>query len=834
MRVPLSWLGEYVELPKDVTPEGVHEALVSVGLEEEALHSFEVSGPVVVGQVLEFADEPQSNGKTIRWCQVRVSEKDAPDAPAVRGIVCGAHNFEVGDKVVVALPGSTLPGPFPITARTTYGHVSDGMIASAKELGLGDDHSGILRLVSLGLDPELGTDAKELLGLDDVACEVNVTPDRGYALSIRGIAREYHHATGAVFRDPATLISPEIGSGFRVVLEDDQPIRGVEGCRVFITRTVRGIDPTRPTPAFMVARLALAGMRSISLPVDITNYVMLELGQPIHAYDLDALSGGITVRRAHTGEKLTTLDEVVRPLSPEDLVITDESGPIGLAGVMGGMTTEISDETSNVLIEAAWFDPVSIARTQRRHKLPSEASKRFARGVDPLVAEVAAERVVALLEQYAGGQRDTLGSRVLSPEAGVMPTIEMATDAVQSLVGISLAQADTLRILSDIGATVVSVAGALQVTPPSWRADLRDSPSLVEEVARIVGYDRIPSELPIAPAGRGLSSSQATKRRIVNALAAAGLTEVLSYPFVSHEDNILFGQSDQDVVLANALDSIVNRMRVSLIPGLLDIAHRNLSRGFTSLALCEAGLVFHPRGQTPGTQGIPAGNQKPSDKQLAELYAATPHQPWQVAGVFLGNQVERSPGRSSVPSGVADALDAARVVARAANVSLHVVQSSHPAFHPGRFAQLECEGSVVGYVGEVLPAVARERDLPSPVSVFSLDVDQMLALRGGEPHTAYPLSIYPAATQDVSLVVSLDIPASHVRDALVQGCGELLEGIHLVDDYRGDGIEPGYRSLTFALRFRASDRTLTQAEATAAKDLGVAATQTLFGAVIRA
>lgn len=834
MRVPLSWLAEFVELPDDVTPESVHEALVSVGLEEEAVHSFDVSGPVVVGQVLEFVEEPQANGKTIRWCQVRVNAVDTPDAPAVRGIVCGAHNFEVGDKVVVSLPGSVLPGPFPITARKTYGHVSDGMIASAKELGLGDDHSGILRLATMGLDPEVGVDAIELLGLHDVACEVNVTPDRGYALSIRGIAREYHHATGAVFRDPASAITPEVGSGFVLEVKDHNPLRGVEGCQVFITRSVRGIDPLAPTPAFMVARLALAGMRSISLPVDITNYVMLELGQPLHAYDLDTLAGGITVRRALAGETLTTLDGVVRTLDPEDLLITDGSGPIGLAGVMGGTTTEISDATTNVLIEAAWFDPVSVARTQRRHKLPSEASKRFARGVDPLVAEVAAERVVALLEQYAGGTRDSLGSRVLSPTALHMPTLEMSENAVESLSGIPVSIDDTVRILGDIGANVIRGEGVLQVTPPTWRPDLVDEPGLVEEVARIVGYDAVPSLLPPAPAGRGLSHAQATKRRVAQALAAAGLTEVLAYPFVSHDDNLLFGESESDVQLANALDSLANRMRVSLLPGLLESARRNVSRGFTSLALFESGLVFLPRAHALGTSSIPVGNRKPTEEELAELYGSTPHQPFHVAGLFIGDQVERSPGRRAKPSGVADALDAARVVARAANVSLDVSQATHPAFHPGRYAELQVAGEVVGSVGEILPSIVRDRDLPSAVSVFWLDVDHILSLRDATPHTAYPISIYPVATQDLSLVVSSDIPARAVRDALVEGCGELLEGVHLVDDYRGEGIEPGYRSLTFALRFRASDRTLTQAEATAAKDLGVALAHSRFAAVIRA
>src|SRR5210317_1208315 len=496
MRVPLSWLAEYVELPTDVTPESVHESLVSIGLEEEDIHSFEVSGPIVVGEVLEFVEEPQSNGKTIRWCQVKVAESDAPDSPAVRGIVCGAANFEVGDLVVVSLPGAVLPGPFPISARKTYGHTSDGMIASAKELGLGEDHSGILRLATLGLDVPVGTNAITLLGLDDVAVEVNVTPDRGYALSLRGIAREYHHATGATFTDPRDLVSPGVGSGFPVSIEDSAPLRGVEGCQGFITRAVEGVNPLAPTPAFMVGRLALAGMRSISLPVDITNYVMLEMGQPIHAYDLDTLSGGITVRRAIPGEKLVTLDDVTRDLDSEDLLITDESGPIGLAGVMGGASTEISDSTTRVLVEAAWFDPVSIARTQRRHKLPSEASKRFARGVDPLVAEAAAERVVELLERFAGGSRSELGSRVIHQDAGVMPGITLAHNAVAVLAGIEVTPSQTEDILRDIGASVTTATDSFTVIPPSWRPDLVDSPGLVEEVARIVGYEKVPSELP--------------------------------------------------------------------------------------------------------------------------------------------------------------------------------------------------------------------------------------------------------------------------------------------------------------------------------------------------
>src|SRR6478752_6870306 len=324
MRVPLSWLREYVDVAADASPEDVLAALVTVGFEEEDVHRFDITGPVVVGQVVSLEGEPQSNGKTINWCQVDIGEANG----GIRGIVCGAHNFVAGDKVIVTLPGAVLPGPFPIAARKTYGHVSDGMIASARELGLGDEHNGILRLVELGIDAPVGTDAISLLGLDDVAVEINVTPDRGYALSIRGVAREYSHSTGAAFRDPAERLWEDLvpGSGFPISVVDDAPIRGRVGASEFVARVVRGVDPSKPTPAWMIARLTLAGIRSLGILIDITNYVMLELGQPIHGYDLDKLQGHITVRRAAAGEKLETLDGKVRTLSAEDLLITDASG----------------------------------------------------------------------------------------------------------------------------------------------------------------------------------------------------------------------------------------------------------------------------------------------------------------------------------------------------------------------------------------------------------------------------------------------------------------------------------------------------------------------------
>ncbi|MBO0984487.1 phenylalanine--tRNA ligase subunit beta [Rathayibacter sp. SD072] len=842
MRIPLSWLGEYVDLEQGTSTESVHAALVSVGLEEEDVHRFEVSGPVVVGQVLDLVPEPQKNGKTINWCTVRVApegETAADGGGDVRGIVCGAHNFAAGDKVVVSLPGAVLPGPFPISARKTYGHVSDGMIASSRELGLGDDHDGILRLASLGIDPEVGTDAIALLGLDDAAVEVNVTPDRGYAFSIRGIAREYAHATGAAFRDPALSVVDAGRSGaapvFPVEIEDRAPIRGRQGASVFVTRVVRGVDTARPTPPWMVARLRLAGVRSISLVVDVTNYVMFELGQPLHGYDLATLQGGILVRRAEPGETLETLDGQTRRLHPEDLVIADDGGAIGLAGVMGGARTEIGGSTQDVLIEAANFDPVSIARTARRHKLPSEASRRFERGVDPLVAPVAAARAVQLLVELAGGTADELGSSLTASAAA--PVIELPDGYVSSLIGVEYTPEEIRGSLVEIGASVEAGGSGLLVTPPSWRPDLTDKATLAEEVARITGYDRIPAILPVAPPGRGLTSGQRLRRVIAQTLAASGLVEVLSYPFLPRALNDRLGSPTgepvQQVTLANPLDATAAQLRVTLLPGLVQVAARNRSRGLTDLAIYETGTVFLPDASAPfGSDVLPRGAERPSAEVERALNAGIPPQPLHVAALLMGAAVERQPGVAQRDVDWRDALDVVRAIGAAAGVDLVVRQGAHAALHPGRTAEILLDDSVVGYAGELLPALAEELDLPRRVAVVELDLDPVLA-RAGAVVVARPVGALPAATQDLSLVVPVEVAAEDVRSAVADGAGMLLESIRLVDDYRGAGLEEGTKSLTFALRFRAADRTLTAAEATASKESGVAVAAERFGARLR-
>jgi phenylalanyl-tRNA synthetase beta chain len=831
MRIPLSWLAEHVELPEEGAAEWLHAQLVRVGFEEEAVHGGELRGPIVVGRVLEIASEPQKNGKTIRWCQVDVGEANG----GVRGIVCGALNFEVGDRVVVTLPGSAL-GDFEIAARKTYGHVSDGMIASVRELGIGDDHDGILRLDEAGIPGEVGADALALLGLDDQSVEINVTPDRGYALSIRGIARELASSTGQPFTDPAETARSAVHvgnpSGFPLAIQDDAPIRGRVGCSRFIVRVVRGIDQSRRTPAWMASRLRLAGMRSISLGVDITNYVMLELGQPLHGYDLGKLRGGITVRRAAPGERITTLDDVDRALHPEDLLITDDRGAIGIAGVMGGAETEMDASTTDVAIEAATFDSVTIGRSSRRHRLISEASKRYERGVDPAVADAAAARAAQLFVELAGGTLDTeFGAEV--GEVPAMAPIAIPVGFWRTLMGADYTDDEARAALLAIGATIAEGADAWTVTPPTWRPDIVDRESLVEEIARIVGFDRIPSVLPVAPPGRGFTRAQRLRRAVANGLAASGLTEVLVAPFVSEQQARMAGA--EPVRLENALDAERSWLRTALVPGMLDTAHRNLGRGLTDLALFELGRVFHAV-DGHGTAELPGAAARPDDRVLAEL-ERLPAQPEHAAVVLLGERVRKQPGRAAERFGVADAIEAAARIARTVGRELDVRQAQRDWLHPGRAAELLVGEAVVGVAGELLPAIAAAADLPRVVAVAELDLSALMGLArvGLETRAIAPV---PAATQDLSLVVPVEVPAGEVRRAVREGAGPLLEHIALVDDYRSTGADHGglgeqEKSLTFALRFRALDRTLTAAEASEAKLAGVAVAAERFGAKLR-
>ncbi|KAA0932313.1 phenylalanine--tRNA ligase subunit beta, partial [Streptomyces apricus] len=831
MRVPLSWLREYVDLPATETGRDVQARLVSAGLEVERVEQLgaDLKGPLVVGQVLTI-EELEGFKKPIRFCTVDVGTANGTGEP--QEIVCGARNFAVGDKVVVVLPGAVLPGNFAIAARKTYGKTSHGMICSGDELGMGDDGSG--GIIVLPPEHEVGTDAIELLELVDEVLDIAVTPDRGYALSMRGVARETATAYGLPLRDPALLDVPG-PNAFGPAVRIADPL----GCDRFTARTVTGLSPEARSPIWLQRRLQKAGMRPISLAVDITNYVMLELGQPLHAYDRSRIRGTIGVRRAEQGEKLKTLDGAERTLDAEDLVITDDRGPIGLAGVMGGADTEIDDTegtTTEVVVEAAHFDPISIARTARRHKLASEASKRFERGVDPEAAAAAAQRTVDLLVLLAGGTADAGVTQIVTPSAP--HTITIPANHPDKVAGVDYGRETVVRRLQQVGCDVYG-QDELIVTVPSWRPDLTDPNDLAEEVIRLEGYENLPSTLPRPPAGLGLTDRQRLHRRVGRALAGAGYVEALNYPFIGTEVLDQFGLEPDDprralVKLVNPLSDEEPAMRTTLLPGLLGALRRNDGRGSHDLALFETGLVFRPTGEERKAERLPV-DRRPTAEEIARIDAALPRQPRRVAVVLAGAREQTGWWGKGRPANWADAVEAARTVAREAGVELTVRSDRHAPWHPGRCAALyvtvDGEETLVGHAGELHPRVVKALHLPERSCAMEIELD-LLERAGGGPLAAPRISTFPVATQDVALVVARDVPAADVEAALREGAGELLESVRLFDVYEGEQLGEGRKSLAYALRFRAADRTLTVDEASAARDAAVVLAGERTGAVL--
>jgi phenylalanyl-tRNA synthetase beta chain len=828
VRVPIGWLAEYVDIPAGTSVEDLDTAFVRLGLEVEEIHRPEdVTGPLVVGKVLGI-EELTGFKKSIRFTQVDVGEAEP------RGIVCGATNFAVGDTVVVALPGAVLPGGFEIAARKTYDRISDGMICSVRELGIGDDHAGILVLGADGADvPQPGTPAGPVVGLGDVVIELAVTPDRGYCLSMRGIAREMGTGLAAPWRDPGA-VTPPVWSGepaWKVTVADP------DRCDRFSMIAMEGLDPTAPSPWWMRRRLAQASIRSISLAVDVTNYVMLELGQPMHAFDRDAVTGPITVRRAREGERLTTLDGAVRKLDPDDLLITDDTGPIGLAAVMGGATTEIGSTshgraTTNVLLEAAHWEPTGVARTARRHRLPSEAAKRFERGVDPEMTVVALARAAELLAEYGGAR--VVGGLVDIDTRGPRPTIELDAAKPARVAGVPYTAAQVVELLAAVGCVVDADSNPLKVTPPPWRPDLTDPADLIEEVVRLAGYDDIPSVLPTAPPGRGLTDVQRRRRSVGRTLAEAGYVEAPNYPFVGTAALDALGLSDDDerravVVVRNPLSEEEPALRTTLLPGLLATLARNLSRGLRDVALFEHGAVFPGGVRTPAP--LPGVDRRPDAETLAALLGAVPAQPWHVAVALTGQKEPRGWWGSGREANWADAVQAARLIAAASGVELTVRAGEQAPWHPGRCAQLFVGETSVGYAGELHPRVVAALDLPSRTCAMELDLD---ALPAAQVPVGPQISTFPPVLIDLALVVAEDVPSAEVADALREGAGELLESLRLFDVYTGPPVPAGSRSLAYALTLRAPDRTLTGEEAAAVRESAVAAASRRTGAVLRA
>ena len=862
--VDIDWLKDHVEVPEGLTYEQLARDLVKVGLEEEEIHSSQITGPIVVGYVVDATPEPQKNGKTINWCHVDVgdeyNETDENGNKVPRGIICGAPNMAAGEKVVVTLPGAVLPGDFKIEPRKTYGHVSDGMCASERELGLGDNHDGIILLRNYGFTPaeydalKPGDDAMHLLHLDQPLLEINITPDRGYALSYRGVAREYHHSTGAPYVDPAEELgekAPVVTGGasdIEVVIDDSNPIHGVPGCDRYYARAIHGFKPGSHTPNWMRRRLIRAGMRSISLAVDVTNYVMLDLGQPMHAYDLDKLEGPIVVRRAAAGEKLTTLDDKEHELSEEDLLITDSpngqrgSRILGIAGVMGGLYGEVTADTKNILLEAAHFDQVSIARSARRHKIPSEASRRFERGVDTQLQPAAAQMAADLLSKYGDGEPSDKPTDVNN--VATRRPIHFKATEVKRVAGLDVDVNRISDILTDIGCRVAGGGnGEFSVTAPTWRPDLNEACDLVEEVARLVGYDQIPVTVPPAPVegSVGLTDEQRPRREVASELAEYGMIEALSYPFIGEEDFKAFGYDPAriepvSVEIANPLAGNRPYLRRSILPTLAGTVQLNLRRGLDNISLYELGHVYLWDPNAPAIPALPGG-VRPTDEQLAALDAGLPDQPMHVAGILTG-LAENSGwlgGRRAVDW--SDAVEAVRRIADRLGAKLTLDQPAAAdvpvQWHPGRAARVMAGDVFVGYVGELHPHVNEALGFPAHSAAFELDLTALFATLDGKPVQAKPISTFPPVKQDLAFTVPDTVSADQLEAVISQAAGDALESIELFDVFTGDQIGEGLKSLAFAVVFRAPDRTLTAEDSEAIRKAIVAKAATL-GAQLRA
>jgi phenylalanyl-tRNA synthetase beta chain len=830
MRVPYSWLREVVSVGApgwDVTPDDLEQALVRIGHEvEEVITLGPIDGPLTVGRVIEI-EELTEFKKPIRACKVDVGER------GTREIVCGATNFAPGDLVVVALPGTTLPGGFKITERKTYGRTSDGMICSAAELGLAADHSGILVLPPGTAEP--GASGVEVLGLDDVVFHLAITPDRGYCMSVRGLAREIACAYDLDFIDPASShVVPALPREADAWPLTVQPETGV---RRFALRPVTGIDPTAVSPWWLQRRLLLSGIRAISPAVDVTNYVMLELGHPMHAHDLKRITGGFAVRLARPGETVVTLDDIERRLNPADVLIVDDVATAAIGGVMGSGTTEMRDDSTDVLLEAAVWDPAAVSRTARRLHLPSEAARRYEREVDPAISVVALDRCAGLLADIAGGEV----SEKLTDWRGdpprddwSLPPIPIAADLPDRTAGVSYQPGTTVRRLTQIGTAVSGDGESLTVTPPSWRPDLLQPADLVEEVLRLEGLEVIPSVLPSAPAGRGLSAGQRRRRAVGKSLALSGYVEVLPTPFLPAGVFDAWGLPADDerrhtTQVLNPLEADRPHLATTLLPGLLEALTRNVSRGIVDVALFAIAQVVQPTEQTKSVGLIPV-QRRPTDEEIALLDASLPRQPQHVGAVLTGLREPRGPWGEGRRVEAADAFEAVRTIAAASGIEVLLRAAQYLPWHPGRCAEVLVGDTVIGHAGQLHPAVIERSGLPNGTCAVEINLDAMPI---ADTLPAPRVSPFPAVFQDVSLVVDADVAAQTVEDAIRDGAGELLEEVRLFDVYTGPQLGESRRSLTFALRFRAADRTLTEDEASAARDAAVRSAAERVGAVLR-
>jgi len=818
MKIPLSWLKEFITLPAKITSEQISQAFVKVGFEIESIEEqgADLKGPLVVGKVLSI-EELSEHKKPIRFVGLDVGEKKT------RYVICGARNFKVNDLVVVALPGALLPGDFKISARETYGKISDGMICSAKEIGISDEHAGIIVLQ----EGKIGQDAIALLDVRDVIFDVSVNPDRGYAMSVRGLARELAGSLQVKYVDPA---DPKIAKKFG---KNNNPkvvsvkIEDKSGSDQIYIRTLDQVNVKKSTPLWMQRRIEKCGMRSISLAVDITNYVMLELGQPLHAFDAQYIMGGLRVVRAGKFTKLTTLDKVDRKLDPDNLLIADAKTPLALAGTMGGLTSEVSSMTTKIALEAAHFDPLSISRNSRSHNLSSEASRRMERNTDPALAEIASARATQLLIDLADAKyvgTSQAGSPIKNRKLKISQT------QISKYLGFPYTAKQVKSALLLIGCKVAGSGDLLTVEVPTWRPDLINFADFAEEIARLNSYDLIPATLPTGKGGARLNDMQYRKRAVAISLANQGFTEVINYPFVSQEmvDLLGFtGDRAKSFKIANPMSEEFPLLRTHLLPGLLTTAVRNIGRGSKNLAIFEIGTIF--RNTTSLGKAVNPGiSKRPSKKVIEDIYDGVPKQMLFVGAVVTGETVLSDWQGSGSKFNWSDAIAKAQEIIESTGNDYEILSSDLAPWHPGRCAELRVNGKPVAHAGELHPRVITALNLPERSCAFAVILSE---LPSAGVTKAPAIWSFPAVVQDVALVVESKISAADLTAAIKQGAGPLLESIVLFDRY--DQMAGNKVSLAFTLTFRASDRTLTSDEVALYRDQAIAQAAKSVGAVLR-
>lgn len=785
MRISIQWLQDWLQI--DETPEQLGRRLTMAGLELDAI---EPAAPafsgVRVGRVTKV--EPHPDADRLRVCQVEAGEAD----PLT--IVCGAPNVHEGMIAPVALVGAVLPGHFRVKQSRLRGVASEGMLCSARELGLAEDAAGLLVLPA---DLEVGADLRVALGLDDQILEVDLTPNRADCLGMRGIARE----CSALFDRPmhescSETVGPELDARVTVQVHDR------EACPLYAARVLDGLDPRAATPLWISERLRRAGVRPLSAIVDVTNYVMLELGQPLHAFDAARSGECFHVRYAQSGEPLTLLggDQQIE-LSEHDLVIASDSAPLALAGVMGGADSAVNEDTTRVVLECAHFAPRALAGRARAHGLHTDASHRFERGVDPTLVPLAMERATRLLLEICGGRCGPVALAGVVPSSHHDAPIRLRRERIARLLGTSFADAEAERILRALDCQVEGGSDGWSVRAPRARFDMQCEEDLIEELARVHGYDRLPQRLPtpVPPAGRDPAIGQ-----LRNQLAQQGFHEVISFSFIDAEAARAFYPDVEPLALANPISSDLAVMRPGLWPGLVATAAYNQARQQPDLRLFEHGLRF-----VPDASGL--------------------RQEARVAGLLCGRA---TPEHWDATGREADFFDAKGIVEELCSgldAPLRFHARTHPALHDGQSARVLAGEQPIGWVGRLHPALCRRFDVAAP---YLFDLDAAVILRAPVAQFS-PLSPYPSIRRDLAVVVDESVPAGDVLAAIEELRLDLLRRVQLFDVYQGKGLEPGHKSLALGLILRAFDRTLGEPDVSGVTAAVVEHLQTRFNATLR-